>query len=84
VRALFQTQAGELVVALPETGIDPAWLARPLAELGLDAGRSFAAVRVEMPASRRWRTPDAAFFARLLAGSRRRGEGSIERPAAGA
>ena len=67
MRALFQTtQAGELVVAMPENGIDPAWLARPLAELGFEAGRSFTALRVEPPAAWRWSTPDAAFFARLL------------------
>jgi phospholipid/cholesterol/gamma-HCH transport system permease protein len=67
VRTLFQTtQAGELVVAMPENGIDPAWLARPLAELGFEAGRSFTALRVEPPAAWRWSTPDAAFFARLL------------------
>ena len=64
---LFKAQAGELIVALPETGIDPAWLARPLAQLGLENARSYTTVRVEMPASRRWSTPDAAFFARLLA-----------------
>ena len=67
MRALFQTtQAGELVVAMPSKGIDPAWLARPLAELGFEAGRSFTALRVEPPAAWRWSTPDAAFFARLL------------------
>ena len=64
---LFTVQAGELVVALPETGIEPAWLARPLAQLGLEGTGPYTAVRVEMPPSRRWRTPDAAFFARLLA-----------------
>ena len=41
-------------------------LARPLAELGFEAGRSFTALRVEPPAAWRWSTPDAAFFARLL------------------
>ncbi|HEX2333224.1 MAG TPA: ABC transporter permease, partial [Burkholderiales bacterium] len=67
MRALFQTtQTDELVVAMPENGIDPAWLARPLAELGFEAGRSFTALRVEPPAAWRWSTPDAAFFARLL------------------
>ena len=73
---MFRTQAGELIVTLPETGIDPAWLGRPLAELGLDAGGSFAAVRVEMPASRRWSTPDAASSRGCAPRSRRRGEGS--------
>jgi phospholipid/cholesterol/gamma-HCH transport system permease protein len=64
---LFKAQAGELIVALPETGVDPAWLARPLAQLGLDNATSYTAVRVQMPASRRWSTPDAAFCARVLA-----------------
>jgi len=59
---LFRAQAGELVVALPEAGIDLAWLARPLAELGLHAGGSFAAVRVGKP--------------RPASRSRSRGEGS--------
>jgi phospholipid/cholesterol/gamma-HCH transport system permease protein len=64
---LFRTQARELVVALPEGGIEPTWLAQPLAQLGLENAGSYTAVRVEMPASRHWSTPDAAFFARLLA-----------------
>ena len=71
---LFRTQAGELVVALPESGVEPAWLGQPLAQLGLENAGSYAAVRVEMPASRRWSTTDAAFFARLLA--RARGAGT--------
>ena len=64
--SLFKTEASELVVQMPEHGIDPAWHARPLAELGLDTSRSFTAARVEMPASWRWKTADAAFLARLL------------------
>jgi phospholipid/cholesterol/gamma-HCH transport system permease protein len=63
----LRAQAGELVVALPESGIDPAWLARPLAQLGLEPAGPYGALRVEMPASRRWTTADAAFLARLLA-----------------
>jgi phospholipid/cholesterol/gamma-HCH transport system permease protein len=66
VDALFKSEAGELVVAIPESGIDMAWLAQPLAELGLTTGRSFTKLRVESPATWRWGTPDAAFFARLL------------------
>jgi len=63
---MFRTQAGELIVTLPETGIDPAWLARPLAQLGLENAGSYTAVRVEPPPLWRWSTPDAAFFARLV------------------
>ena len=63
---LFRTGAGELVVALPESGVDPAWLARPLAQLGLENPGPYTAVRVQMPSSRRWSTRDAAFFARLI------------------
>jgi phospholipid/cholesterol/gamma-HCH transport system permease protein len=64
---LSKSAAGELVVRLPEGGIDPAWLARPLAELGLEASRSSRALRVEMPPSGRWSTPEAAFLARCVA-----------------
>ena len=60
-------QAGELVVAVPEHGIDPSWLARPLAQLGLEEAGSYATVRVQPPASWRWGSADAAFFARLVA-----------------
>ena len=67
VGPLFEAQAGELIMRVPQGGIDPAWLARPLAQLGLEAGRSFTAVRIESPAEWRWSTPDAAFLARLLA-----------------
>jgi phospholipid/cholesterol/gamma-HCH transport system permease protein len=63
---LFKTDADKLVVTMPERGIDPAWLATPLADLGLKVGPSFTKVRVEAPAAWRWSTPDAAFFARLL------------------
>ncbi|HET7362254.1 MAG TPA: ABC transporter permease [Burkholderiales bacterium] len=64
--ALFTTDGRELVVAIPERGVDPAWLARPLAELGLHSVRPLRTVRVQSPAGWRWGTPDAAFFARLL------------------
>jgi phospholipid/cholesterol/gamma-HCH transport system permease protein len=67
VKPALRSLGEELVVQLPEDGIDPAWLARPLAELGFDAGLSSPALRVEMPASRRWGTPDAAFLARCVA-----------------
>jgi phospholipid/cholesterol/gamma-HCH transport system permease protein len=66
VDALFKSEAGELVLAIPEGGIDMAWLAQPLAELGLTTGQTFLKLRVESPAAWRWSTPDAAFLARLL------------------
>jgi phospholipid/cholesterol/gamma-HCH transport system permease protein len=64
--SVLRVQAGELVATLPESGIDPAWLERPLAQLSLENAGSCTTVRVEMPASRRWSTPDAAFCARLV------------------
>ena len=64
--ALFKTEAGALVVKMPERGVDPAWLARPIAELGLKADGSVTKLRVEAPAAWRWSTPDAAFLAQLL------------------
>lgn len=63
---LSNTAAGELVLRLPEEGIDPAWLARPLAELGVDASPSSRPLRVEMPSSGRWGTNEAAFLARCV------------------
>jgi len=57
---------GELMLRLPEGGIDPAWLARPLGELGLDGSRSSCSLHVEMPPSGRWSTTEAAFLARCV------------------
>jgi phospholipid/cholesterol/gamma-HCH transport system permease protein len=57
---------GELMLRLPEGGIDPAWLARPLGELGLGGNQSFSSLRVEMPPSGRWSTAEAAFLARCV------------------
>jgi phospholipid/cholesterol/gamma-HCH transport system permease protein len=65
--ALFQVHAGELVVALPVSGIEPAWLVRPLAQLGLEKPGPYTAVRVELPPSGRWGTPEAAFLERCVA-----------------
>jgi phospholipid/cholesterol/gamma-HCH transport system permease protein len=64
---LSRSETGELIIRLPEGGIDSGWLARPLGELGVDASQSFRSVRVELPPSGRWRTPEAAFLARCLA-----------------
>jgi phospholipid/cholesterol/gamma-HCH transport system permease protein len=59
---LLESAAAELVVAIPESGIDMAWLTQPLAGLG----RPITKLRVQAPASWRWSTHDAAFLARLL------------------
>ena len=64
---LCNAAGGERVLRLPERGVDAGWLTRPLAELGLEASRSPVELRVEMPASRRWSTADAAFLARCVA-----------------
>ena len=73
--ALLRTQAGELVVALPERGIEGACLARPLAELGLKSAGPIRCVRVEAPPAWHWTTQDAAFLARVLGELRSSGHG---------
>jgi phospholipid/cholesterol/gamma-HCH transport system permease protein len=55
-----------LEALLPEGGIDPAWLARPLGELGRGGSQSSRSLRVEMPPSGRWSTSEAAFLARCV------------------
>ena len=63
----FSTSSnGELVLRLPEPGAELAWLARPLAELGAERSRPAPALRVELPASGRWGTSEAAFVARCV------------------
>ena len=69
----FRSQGGELVLEMPERGVDPEWLARPLAEIGFQERQTFSAVRVETPPAWRWSTPDAAFFDRLLRALEARG-----------
>jgi phospholipid/cholesterol/gamma-HCH transport system permease protein len=63
---LFLPQGDALVVQMPDSGVDPSWLARPLDDLGLPRGDAVRAVRVESPPQWRWRTVDAAFLARVL------------------
>ncbi len=63
---LFRTQGDELVVQMPEGGIEPSWLASPLEDLGLAAGNGVRAMRVETPMEWRWGTADAAFLARVV------------------
>jgi len=58
---------GGLLLLLPEGGIHPAWLARPLSELGANPNQALPLLRVELPASGRWGTADAAFLARCMA-----------------
>ena len=59
--------SGELIVRLPEGGIDSSWLTRPIGELGAGRVAASPSLRVEMPASGRWSTPEAAFLARCVA-----------------
>jgi len=66
LRTPLRSQAGELVVDLPQGGIHPDWLARPLAELGLQGCAAFSSLRVQTPPAWRWNATEAAFFARLV------------------
>jgi phospholipid/cholesterol/gamma-HCH transport system permease protein len=66
VQRLFRTEGDELVVQMPGCGIDPAWLARPLKDLGLSARAGVTSMRVESPPEWRWGTADAAFLARVV------------------
>jgi hypothetical protein len=66
LQTLFRTQGDELVVQMPERGIEPSWLARPLEDLGLGAGSEVRAMRVEASANWRWGTADAAFLTSLV------------------
>ena len=74
IQAPFRSQAGELVVDLPDGGIHPEWLVRPLAELGLQERVAFSALRVETPPAWRWSAMEAAFFARLVHALEARGQ----------
>jgi phospholipid/cholesterol/gamma-HCH transport system permease protein len=52
---------------MPSRGIDPSWLARPLAELGIPPNAGVGALHVEAPDDWRWGSVEAAFLARVLA-----------------
>jgi phospholipid/cholesterol/gamma-HCH transport system permease protein len=62
---LFRIEANQLVVKLPDGGIDPSVLARPLEELGLPEPSAVASIRLEMPRDRKWGIVEAAFLANL-------------------
>ena len=66
MNALFNSDGQTLFMAMPKSGIDVAWLARPLAELGLNTARPFTTLSVQWPPAARWSPGDAAFLARLL------------------
>ncbi|MBV9891153.1 MAG: ABC transporter permease [Rhizobacter sp.] len=71
---VFSLGGAELVMRMPAQGIPDDWLARPLAELGLEASAAPRVLRVDAPASWRWSGTDAAFLAavvRELGGSAR-------------
>jgi phospholipid/cholesterol/gamma-HCH transport system permease protein len=63
---LFRFDANELVLQLPEGGVRPDWLARPLTDLGLQDGRDAQALRVEAPSAWRWTSVDAAFLSAVV------------------
>jgi len=63
---VFRAQGSELLMRLPEHGIDPSLLARPFTELGLPPCGGVSTLRVEAPGDWRWGSVDAAFLARVL------------------
>lgn len=63
---MVTVKGDELVVKMPGRGIDPAWLTRPLEDLGLRACDGVTSMRVESPPEWRWGTADAAFLARVV------------------
>ena len=63
---LFRQEDGELIVQMPEGGVDPSWLARPPARLGLPPAGAVSALRVESAPDWRWDTADAAFITLLV------------------
>jgi len=62
---LLHIEGDALVVRIPGSGIDTAWLSRPLEELGMAAGVAVSSMRVESPPQWRWGSVDAAFLARV-------------------
>lgn len=67
-------QDGEyLVLTIPDSGVDPAWLSTPPRNLPRGG---VTAIRVEAPARWKWGTVDAAFLAGLL--DHLRGDGQVD------
>jgi phospholipid/cholesterol/gamma-HCH transport system permease protein len=62
---LLHIERDALVVRIPGSGIDAAWIARPFEELGMAADVSVSSMRVDSPPEWRWRSADAAFLARV-------------------
>ena len=63
---IFRIEGDELVMRMPPGGIDPSWLARPLAELKVPPSAGVSALHVEAPDDWRWGSVEAAFLARIL------------------
>ena len=66
MRPLFRREADQLVVAVPENGIEHSALPRPLEHLGFEDGHRYTCMRVEPAAGWRWSTADAAFLANVV------------------
>jgi phospholipid/cholesterol/gamma-HCH transport system permease protein len=66
VPPVFRTEAGQLIVAVPESGIGLSALPRPLEQLGFEDGYRYTCMRVEPAAGWRWNTADAAFLAHVV------------------
>ncbi|HEY2187300.1 MAG TPA: ABC transporter permease [Caldimonas sp.] len=63
---LFRLDGNELVLQLPDGGVQPEWLTHPPADLRFADGHAVAAVRVEAPGAWRWSSIDAAFLAAVV------------------
>jgi len=66
VQALFRTEGSALVVTMPAQGIEPSWLAQPLAVLGLAPSSNVSALHLVTASGWRWTSVDAAFLMRVL------------------
>jgi len=66
VRPLFRNEADQLIVAVPENGIDHSSLPQPLEQLGFEDDHRLTCMRVEPAAGWRWSTADAAFLANVV------------------
>ena len=66
VQALFRTEGSALVVTMPAQGVEPSWLAQPLAALGLAPSSGVSALHLVTASGWRWTSVDAAFLTRVL------------------